>query len=117
MSECRKCDIHTVCPEHRAKRDAEAAIAMNVAPLSYRQPGWRNSNKLPRVRSKPVDKVQCESKAGKVRCHGELGHDTEAGGGTKHYAQSVLSDGWTHRWEWDNRGRITKDRWIQQTMF
>ncbi len=86
-------------------------------PLAFRVKNWRGTYKLPKgSRKKPVKLEQCTAMAGKVRCHGHLGHVADQTH-TRHYAQGVLADGWTHRWEWDDRGRITKDRWIQEAMF
>jgi YD repeat-containing protein len=85
-------------------------------PPSFTHPGsWRGQLKLPKgSRRKPQEVVQCESRAGKVRCHDYRGHLDD--GDTVHWAQGVLTDEWVHRWEWDTRGRITKTRWIQETI-
>lgn len=120
---CRKCDIHTICPEHRAERDAANTAAATDAPLAFRKKNWRKGTKadgtaLPtnKKKSRPKVKVeQCEVKAGRVRCQRESGHTG------RHRARGKLRDRdgveWTHEWRWDDRGRIEKEKWTEDRLF
>lgn len=68
--------------------------------------------KLPKGSRKKAKKVdQCDHHAGKVRCHQAKGHLG------LHRATAELSDGWTHQWTWDSRGRIVKDKWREERLF
>lgn len=83
-----------------------------VIPLAFAKPGtWRRNlpNALRKKRSVLERVKQCESEMKSARCHRELTHTG------LHAAQTQIGDT-VHRWTWDDRGRLWKDRWTQQSM-